>query len=49
MDSETLWLLERVNTIFQIFEKVAYAILVIYIASIVKTYVSDYKDNVQKK
>jgi len=43
---EALWLLAKVNTVFQIAEKVAYGALAVYSAFVAKRYIDDYKDSV---
>lgn len=43
---EGLWLLSKINTIFQITEKVAYGVLALYSARVAKRYIDDYKSSV---
>jgi hypothetical protein len=46
---EALWLLAKINTVFQIAEKVAYGLLAVYGATIAKRYISDYRDSVDNE
>jgi hypothetical protein len=46
---ETLWLLAKINTIFQIAEKCAYGLLAVYGATIAKRYIEDYKSSVEEE
>lgn len=43
---EALWLLAKINTVFQIAEKVAYGAIAVYGAFIAKKYVDDYRMSV---
>lgn len=43
---EGLWLLAKINTVFQIAEKIAYGAIGLYGAVIAKKYVDDYKDSI---
>ena len=44
---EALWLLAKINVVFQVVEKVAYGAMGIYGAFVIKRYVSDYKMSVE--
>jgi uncharacterized membrane protein YuzA (DUF378 family) len=44
---EGLWLLAKINVVFQVAEKVAYGLIGLYGAYVAKRYISDYKMSVE--